>query len=175
MDQKRLNEIIRVDHAGEHGAIAIYKGQIKTLELIGDKKTLPLIYGMLEGEKAHAQKFDELVEKKKTRATALMPLWHLSGFTLGVVSALGGRNSLMACTEAVEEVIDKHYSDQISELENSGKEPEILEIVKKFHADELEHEEIAKNEISENTPFLNAFKKVVKVGCKIAINISEKI
>ena len=67
MDQKRLNEIIRVDHAGEHGAIAIYKGQIKTLELIGDKKTLPLIYGMLEGEKAHAQKFDELVEKKKTK------------------------------------------------------------------------------------------------------------
>ena len=81
----------------------------------------------------------------------------------------------MACTEAVEEVIDKHYSDQISELENSGKESEILEVIKKFHADELAHEEIAKNEISENTPLLNAFKKVVKVGCKAAINISEKI
>ena len=104
-----------------------------------------------------------------------MPLWHLSGFTLGVVSALGGRDSLMACTEAVEEVIDKHYSDQISELENSGKESEILEVIKKFHADELAHEEIAKNEISENTPLLNAFKKVVKVGCKAAISISEKI
>lgn len=175
MNQKRLNEIIRVDHAGEHGAIAIYKGQIKALELIGDKKTLPIIHEMLEGEKVHAQKFDEIVKKKKTRATALMPLWHLSGFTLGVVSALGGRDSLMACTEAVEEVIDKHYSDQILELEKSGEEPEILETIKKFHADELEHEEIAKNEISENTRLLNTFKEIVKVGCKAAINISEKI
>ena len=98
MNTKRLNEIIRVNHAGEHGAIAIYKGQIKVLELIGDKKTLPLIYDMLEGEKLHAEEFDKIIEKKKTRATALMPLWHLSGFTLGVASALGGRDALMACT-----------------------------------------------------------------------------
>ena len=104
-----------------------------------------------------------------------MPLWHLSGFTLGVASALGGRDTLMACTEAVEEVIDKHYSDQIKELEDSKKEPEILEIIKQFHEDELEHEEIAKNEISENTPALKAFKKIVKVGCRAAISLSEKI
>ena len=175
MNTKRLNEIIRVNHAGEHGAVAIYKGQINALKLMGDKKTLPLIYDMLEGEKVHAKEFDKIIEKKKTRVTALMPLWHLSGFTLGVASALGGRDTLMACTEAVEEVIDKHYSDQIKELEDSKKEPEILEIIKQFHEDELEHEEIAKNEISENTPALKAFKKIVKVGCRAAISLSEKI
>ena len=81
----------------------------------------------------------------------------------------------MACTEAVEDVIDKHYSSQINELETSGKEKEILKNIRKFHAEEVEHEKIAKNEISENTPALKAFKKVVELGCKTAINLSEKI
>ena len=113
--------------------------------------------------------------EKRVRPTLMSPLWKLGGFSLGAFTAILGKDYVMACTEAVEEVIDKHYSDQILELEKSGEEPEILETIKKFHADELEHEEIAKNEISENTRFLNTFKKIVKVGCKAAINISEKI
>ena len=104
-----------------------------------------------------------------------MPLWNLAGYTLGVMSVIGVKDSVMACTEAVEEIIDKHYSDQIEELESSGQEKDILKTIKKFHAEEVEHEKIAKNEISENTPALNAFKKLVGIGCKTAINLSEKI
>jgi ubiquinone biosynthesis monooxygenase Coq7 len=128
-----------------------------------------------EGEKVHAKEFDRLVKERKTRPTALMPLWNLAGYTLGVMSVIGGKDSVMACTEAVEEIIDKHYSDQIEELESSGQEKDILKTIKKFHAEEVEHEKIAKNEISENTPALNAFKKLVGIGCKTAINLSEKI
>ena len=120
MKRKRLDEIIRVDHAGEHGAIAIYKGQLSALNLIGDKKTSFIISEMAEGEKVHAKEFDRLVKDRKTRPTALMPLWNLAGYTLGIMSVIGGKDSVMACTEAVEEIIDKHYSDQIEELESSG-------------------------------------------------------
>ena len=175
MKRKRLDEIIRVDHAGEHGAIAIYKGQLSVLNLIGDKKTSAIVSEMAQGEKAHAKEFDRLIEERKIRPTALMPIWNIAGYTLGVVSVLGGKDSVMACTEAVEDVIDKHYSSQINELETSGKEREILKTIRKFHAEEVEHEKIAKNEISENTPALKAFKKVVELGCKTAINLSEKI
>ena len=175
MKRKRLDEIIRVDHAGEHGAIAIYKGQLTFLNLIGDKKTSAIVSEMAQGEQKHANEFDRLVEERKTRPTALMPLWNIAGYTLGALSVLGGKDSVMACTEAVEDVIDKHYSSQIEELEDSGQGKEILKTIKEFHAEEVEHEKIAKNEISENTPALKAFKKVVEVGCKAAINLSEKI
>ena len=170
MKKRRMDEIIRVDHAGEHGAIAIYKGQLSALSLIGDKKTSSIISEMAEGEKAHAKEFDRLVKERKTRPTALMPLWSLAGYTLGVISVIGGKDSVMACTEAVEDVIDK-----IEELESSGKEQDILKTIKKFHAEEVEHEKIAKNEITENTPTLKIFKNLVGLGCKTAINLSEKI
>jgi|TARA_B110000093_G_C12812125_1_gene343304 ubiquinone biosynthesis monooxygenase Coq7 len=175
MKKKRLDEIIRVDHAGEHGAIAIYRGQLSVLKLIGDKKTSEIILEMAQGEKAHADEFDRLIDERGTRPTALMPLWNIAGYTLGIMSAIAGKDSVMACTEAVEDVIDGHYSDQIKELENSGKESNILETIRKFHVEEIEHERIAKNEISENTPTLRAFKRLVKIGCKTAINLSEKI
>ena len=175
MKKKRMDEIIRVDHAGEHGAIAIYKGQLSALSLIGDKKTSSIISKMAEGEKAHAKEFDRLVKERKTRPTALMPLWNLAGYTLGVISVIGGKDSVMACTEAIEDVIDKHYAEQIEELESSGNEQNILKTIKKFHAEEVEHEKIAKNEITENTPALKVFKKLVGIGCKTAINLSEKI
>ena len=89
MKRKRLDEIIRVDHAGEHGAIAIYKGQLSVLNLIGDKKTSAIVSEMAQGEKAHAKEFDRLIEERKTRPTALMPIWNIAGYTLGVISVLG--------------------------------------------------------------------------------------
>ena len=119
MDKARLEEIIRVDHAGEHGATSIYKGTLDILNLFGDEKTISIIQEMAEGEKKHVKEFNRLIKDKSIRPTALLPIWKIAGYSLGALSAIQGKNAIMVCTEAVEEVIDKHYSDQIEELEQS--------------------------------------------------------
>ena len=122
MNEARIQEIIRVDHAGEHGATSIYKGTLDILNLLGDKETIPIIEEMAEGEKKHVREFNRLIKERSIRPTALLPIWKLAGYSLGALSAVYGKNAIMACTEAVEEVIDKHYSEQIDELDKSGQE-----------------------------------------------------
>ena len=175
MNEARIQEIIRVDHAGEHGATSIYKGTLDILNLLGDKETIPIIEEMAEGEKKHVREFNRLIKERSIRPTALLPIWKLAGYSLGALSAVYGKNAIMACTEAVEEVIDKHYSEQIDELDKSGQEESLLNSLKEFHADEVEHEMIAKKELDETSTALNIFKNLVKIGCKGAIKVSEKI
>ena len=175
MNKARIEEIIRVDHAGEHGATSIYKGTLDVLNLLGDKETIPIIEEMAEGEKKHVREFNRLIKERSIRPTALLPIWKLAGYSLGALSAVYGKNAIMACTEAVEEVIDKHYSDQIDELDKSGQEENLLNSLKEFHADEVEHEMIAKKELDETSTALNIFKNLIKIGCKGAIKVSEKI
>ena len=175
MNEARIQEIIRVDHAGEHGATSIYKGTLDILNLLGDKETIPIIEEMAEGEKKHVREFNRLIKERYIRPTALLPIWKLAGYSLGALSAVYGKNAIMACTEAVEEVIDKHYSEQIDELDKSGQEESLLNSLKEFHADEVEHEMIAKKELDETSTALNIFKNLIKIGCKGAIKVSEKI
>ena len=175
MNEARIEEIIRVDHAGEHGATSIYKGTLDVLSLLGDKKTIPIIEEMAEGEKKHVREFNRLIKERSIRPTAFLPIWKLAGYSLGALSAVYGKNAIMACTEAVEEVIDKHYSEQIDELDKSGQEESLLNSLKEFHADEVEHEMIAKKELDETSTALNIFKNLIKIGCKGAIKVSEKI
>ena len=175
MNEARIEEIIRVDHAGEHGATSIYKGTLDILNLLGDKETIPIIEEMAEGEKKHVGEFNRLIKERSIRPTALLPIWKLAGYSLGALSAVYGKNAIMACTEAVEEVIDKHYSEQIDELDKSGQEESLLNSLKEFHADEVEHEMIAKKELDETSTALNIFKNLIKIGCKGAIKVSEKI
>ena len=175
MNEARIEEIIRVDHAGEHGATSIYKGTLDILNLLGDKETIPIIEEMAEGEKKHVREFNRLIKERSIRPTALLPIWKLAGYSLGALSAVYGKNAIMACTEAVEEVIDKHYSEQIDELDKSGQEDSLLNSLKEFHADEVEHEMIAKKELDGTSTALNIFKNLVKIGCKGAIKVSEKI
>ena len=158
MNEARIQEIIRVDHAGEHGATSIYKGTLDILNLLGDKETIPIIEEMAEGEKKHVREFNRLIKERSIRPTALLPIWKLAGYSLGALSAVYGKNAIMACTEAVEEVIDKHYSEQIDELDKSGQEESLLNSLKEFHADEVEHEMIAKKELDETSTALNIFK-----------------
>ena len=175
MNEARIEEIIRVDHAGEHGATSIYKGTLDVLSLLGDKKTITIIEEMAEGEKKHVREFNRLIKERSIRPTAFLPIWKLAGYSLGALSAVYGKNAIMACTEAVEEVIDKHYSEQIEELDKSGQEESLLNSLKEFHADEVEHEMIAKKELDETSMALNIFKNLIKIGCKGAIKVSEKI
>ena len=175
MNEARIEEIIRVDHAGEHGATSIYKGTLDILNLLGDKETIPIIEEMAEGEKKHVREFNRLIKERSIRPTALLPIWKLAGYSLGALSAVYGKNAIMACTEAVEEVIDKHYSEQIDELDKSGQEESLLNSLKEFHADEVEHEMIAKKELDETSTALGIFKNLIKIGCKGAIKVSEKI
>ena len=130
---------------------------------------------MAEGEKKHVREFNRLIKERSIRPTALLPIWKLAGYSLGALSAVYGKNAIMACTEAVEEVIDKHYSEQIDELDKSGQEESLLNSLKEFHADEVEHEMIAKKELDETSTALSIFKNLIKIGCKGAIKVSEKI
>jgi len=174
LDKERIEEIIRVDHAGEHGATAIYKGTLDILSIYGDKETKSIIKEMAEGEKKHVNEFNKLIKERSIRPTALLPFWKITGYSLGALSAIYGKQVIMACTEAVEEVIDKHYTKQIEELEESGGEKDLLKSIKEFHAEEVEHEMIAKQEGGNDSSFISFFKDVVKFGCKGAIKISEK-
>ena len=161
MNKSRLEEIIRVDHAGEHGATSIYKGTLDILNLFGDKETISIIQDMAEGEKKHVKEFNRLIKDKSIRPTALLPIWKIAGYSLGALSAIHSKNAIMVCTEAVEEVIDKHYSDQIEELEQSGEEESLLNSIREFHAEEVEHEMIAREETVSYTHLTLPTKRIV--------------
>ena len=172
--ERRLHEMIRVDHAGEFGAVQIYRGQLAVFRnQTGKTRVADLIAEMEEGEKAHLETFDRLIVERGVRPTAMAPVWRLMGFGLGAATALMGEKAAHACTAAVEEAIEEHYAAQIVALD--GVDAELKGIVEKFRADELEHRDTAINEGAKNAPGFGVLSGAIKLGCRIAIRVSEKI
>lgn len=169
-----LDKIIRIDHAGEFGAKRIYQGQLAVLK---NTPSGPVIEEMQEEEEKHLAEFEKLMRKHRARPTVLMPLWNVAGFALGAGSALLGKEGAMACTVAVESVIGQHYNDQIRELmeDDPEKHKELLKTLKEFRDDELHHHDTGLAHDAEKAPFYKAMSEVIKIGCKGAIWISEKI
>ncbi|KAF9093362.1 ubiquinone biosynthesis monooxygenase Coq7 [Mortierella sp. AD031] len=170
-----LEEMIRVDQAGELGANWIYRGQYAVLG--SDKKVGPLLQHMWDQEKHHLKVFDGIVSQHRVRPTALRPIWEMAGFALGAGTALLGKEAAMACTEAVETVIGGHYNDQLRELLKID-HPDIAElrkVVKQFRDEELEHLETAIEHDAQKAPQHELLSNAIKQGCKAAIWISSKV
>ena len=166
-----LEEIIRVDHAGEYGATRIYDGQITIFGK--NSKIGKTIQHMADQEQEHIEKFKDLILEHRVRPTALLPLWNIAGFTLGATTALMGEKAAMACTVAVEKVIGEHYRKQQNLLEDDHKE--LKKTIAKFEKDELEHHDIGIAHDAEQTPGYTVLSKFIEIGCKTAIEISKKI
>jgi len=162
--------MIRVDHAGEYGAVRIYEGQ---LAVLGKRGSAELIRHMAEQEQRHLKTFDRLVNERKVRPTALEPLWRVAGYALGMGTALMGEKAAFACTAAVEEAIDEHYASQIAEL--GERDPELKRTVEDFRADEAQHRQVALDHGAEQAPGYKLLSEAIKVGCRMAIKLSEKI
>ncbi|KAF9985276.1 ubiquinone biosynthesis monooxygenase Coq7 [Mortierella antarctica] len=170
-----LEEMIRVDQAGELGANWIYRGQYAVLG--SDKKVGPLLQHMWDQEKHHLKVFDGIVSQYRVRPTALRPIWEMAGFALGAGTALMGKEAAMACTEAVETVIGGHYNDQLRELLKID-HPDIAElrkVVQQFRDDELEHLDTAIEQGAQRAPQHELLSNAIKQGCKAAIWISSKV
>ena len=170
-DRSILEEIIRVDHAGEYGATRIYDGQIAVFGK--NSKIGKTIQHMADQEQEHIQKFENLIVKNRVRPTVLLPIWNLAGYALGVSTAMMGKKAAMACTVAVETVIGNHYGEQLSLLEEDQKE--LKKTIKKFQADELEHHDIGIEHDAESAIGYKVMSKVIEFGCKTAIAISKKV
>ncbi|UTW51391.1 demethoxyubiquinone hydroxylase family protein [bacterium SCSIO 12827] len=166
-----VERMLRVDHAGEYGAVRIYEGQMAVL---GEKASGGAIKHMAEQEEVHLATFNDLVAERGVRPTALLPLWHLAGFALGAGTALLGEKAAHACTVAVEEAIDEHYAAQIARLDGEG-EDDLRDTFEKFRQEELEHHDTALDLGAEEAPGYEALKGVIKRGSKLAIWLSERI
>ena len=170
----KIEEFIRVDHAGERGAVKIYEGQLLALNtLVKNESLKKTIEEMKIHEKEHCNFFESEIKKRKIKPTKFLPLWDLLGVGLGFGSTILGKKAAMLCTASVEEVIDKHYQSQIDQLQDDEKK--LREKIKKFRADELEHKDIAYEHGATKKGLYSVMDKIIKTGSKIAINISEKI
>ena len=173
-NDKKVEEFIRVDHAGERGAVKIYEGQLLALStFVKDDSLKKTIEEMKVHEVEHCQFFENEIRKRNIKPTKFLPLWDLLGVGLGFGSTLLGKKAAMLCTASVEEVIDKHYLDQINQL--GPDEKELKKKITKFRDDELDHKDIAYEEGATKKGFYSLMDKIIKTGSKIAINISEKI
>ena len=173
-DKKKIEEFIRVDHAGERGAIKIYEGQLLALNtFVKDDELKKTIEEMKEHEREHANYFEQEIRRRRIRPTKFLPLWDLLGVGLGFGSTLLGKKAAMLCTASVEEVIDEHYQNQIDQIESDEKE--LKEKIIKFREDELHHKDIAYEKGASKDGIYSIFDKIVKTGSKIAIRVSEKI
>ena len=171
---KRVQEFIRVDHAGERGAVKIYEGQLLALNTIVKNDDLKKkIEDMKEHETEHCQFFENEIKKRNIEPTKFLPLWDLLGVGLGFGSTLLGKKAAMLCTASVEEVIDKHYLNQINQL--GPDEEELKKKIIKFRQDELDHKDIAYEEGATKKGLYAIMDRIIKTGSKLAINISEKI
>ena len=170
----KVEEFIRVDHAGERGAVKIYEGQLLALNtLVKDESLRKTIEDMKVHEIEHCQFFEKEIKKRNIKPTKFLPLWDLFGVGLGFGSTLLGKKAAMLCTASVEEVIDKHYLDQINQL--GPEEKELKKKITKFRQDELDHKDIAYEEGASKKGFYSIMDKIIKTGSKIAIRISEKV
>jgi len=182
--QKKLEEMIRVDHAGEFGAKLIYDGQMAALKMKKDYETIKIIKHMKDQENVHYDYFNAEIKKQKIRPTLMQPIWRVGGFALGFLTALVDKKAAMACTTAVEETIDEHYQEQIKFLE---KEDEFLdekqkvearnlkEKIKKFRDEELEHRDIAYDNHAANLKCFTPLSAFIKCSTKFAIEVSKRI
>ena len=174
VNKNKVDEFIRVDHAGERGAIKIYEGQLLALNtLIKDENLKKTIEEMKVHEKEHCEFFENEIKKRNIKPTKFLPLWDLLGVGLGFGSTLMGKKASMLCTASVEEVIDEHYQNQINQLENDEKE--LRSKIIKFRDDEIHHKDIAYEEGATKNGLYSIMDKIIKTGSRIAISISEKI
>lgn len=171
---RELASMIRVDHAGEFGAVQIYRGQRAVFERIeGKQHAARLIAHMEAGEQEHLATFDRLVAERRVRPTLMAPIWRVAGFGLGAATALLGEKAAHACTEAVEEVIEEHYGRQSAALD--GVDNELKSVVDKFREDEIAHRDTAIDQGAREAPGYPVLSAIIKLGCRAAIRISEKI
>mgnify|MGYP001269373786 CR=1 FL=1 len=171
---KILEEIIRVDHAGERGAIKIYEGQLLALKTIKQDNDLKdKIEKMKDHEKEHLEYFEKEIQRRKIKPTYLLPLWDVMGITLGFSTALLGKKAAMLCTASVEEVIEDHYENQLKKLGND--EMDLKAKIEKFKGDEVDHKNIAYDAGATNEGVYSVMDKIIRTGSRIAITISEKI
>ena len=173
-NKNKIEEFIRVDHAGERGAIKIYEGQLLALNTVVKNDELKKkIQQMQVHEREHCEYFENEIKKRNIKPTKFLPLWDLLGVGLGFGSTLMGKEASMLCTASVEEVIDEHYQNQINQLEND--ETDLKSKVIKFRNDEIHHKDIAYKEGATKKGFYSIMDKIIKTGSRIAIGISEKI
>ena len=165
-----IDSMIRVDHAGEYGAVRIYEGQLAVLRGRASEGT---IRHMAEQEQQHLKAFDTLINERRVRPTALEPLWRVAGFALGAATALMGEKAAFACTAAVEEAIDEHYAAQIEAI--GTRDPALKLTVEEFRADEAAHRQTALDNGAEQAPGYRLLNQAIKAGCRVAIKLSEKI
>ena len=172
--KNKIEEFIRVDHAGERGAVKIYEGQLLALNtLVKDENLKKTIEEMKIHEKEHCEFFENEIKKRKIKPTKFLPLWDLLGVGLGFGSTLLGKKATMLCTASIEEVIDKHYQNQINQL--GPDEKDLKKRIIKFRKDELHHKDIAYEKGATKKGLYSLMDKIIKTGSKLAINISEKI
>ena len=173
-NKKILEEIIRVDHAGERGAMKIYEGQLLALSTVKQDESLKeKILEMKEHEKEHLNYFEKEIQKRKIKPTYLLPLWDVVGIGLGFGTVLLGKKATMLCTASVEEVIEDHYKNQLTKL--GSDEKDLKDKIEKFKGDEINHKNIAYEEGASNKGIYSIMDKIIKTGSKLAITISEKI
>ena len=170
--REMLARMIRVDHAGEYGAVRIYRGQ---LSVLGGSASAPLIEHMAEQERRHLDTFNKLIPQHRVRPTALLPLWHMAGFALGAGTALLGEKAAMACTVAVEEVIDEHYAGQIAILDADGDENGLRATIEEFRLEEVEHKDAALKHGALDAPGYEVLTGLIKTGSRLAIWLSTRI
>ncbi len=171
LSRKELVErILRVDHAGEHGAVRIYEGQ---LAVLGNTPAAATIRRMAEQERKHLDTFDRLLPERRVRPTVLSPLWHAAGFALGAATALLGERAAMACTVAVEEVIDEHYASQAAALGND--EPALKAVIEEFRQDEIAHRDEGLAHGAASAPGYEMLTTAIKGASRLAIWLSSRV
>jgi ubiquinone biosynthesis monooxygenase Coq7 len=163
--------MLRVDQAGEYGATRIYAGQLAVL-----RRNCPeakLIARMAAQEQRHLDRFDRLMAERRVRPTALQPLWNVAGFALGAATALMSEKAALACTDAIETEIDRHYSEQLVELGDD--DPELASDIAEFRADELEHRDTARAAGATRAVGYPLLTAAIRAGCRVAIELSKRI
>lgn len=170
----RIAEMLRVDHAGEYGAVAIYRGQQAVFRRQASTRAMAEQLAEMEAEEQkHLDAFDRLLVERNVRPTAMTPIWNVAGYGLGVVTALMGEKAAHACTEAVETVIEQHYAEQAEAC--AEEEPELAETFLEFREDELHHRDTAIEGGSQDAPLYRGLSTVIKAGCHAAIAVTAKI
>ena len=173
MDKDELHRMIRVDQAGEFGATRIYEGQLAVMGERGPHSAE--IRHMAQQEEGHRARFDAFMARRAVRPTALRSFWSMAGYALGAGTALLGPEAAMACTAAVEEEIDRHYSEQLDRLAEANSDPELSEMIEEFREDEREHRDAALANGAEQAPGYPILSGAIRLGCRVAIKVSERI
>jgi len=173
-DKARLAEMLRVDHAGEFAAVHIYRAQRAVLEARKGKGEISADLTEMEGhEQVHLDRFNALLNEHQVRPTAMIPLWKVAATVLGAGTALISEKAAHACTEAVESVIEKHYAEQIAEIKD--RDPELAAELTQFRDEELMHHDHAIAHGSREAPAYRLLSGVIKLGCKAASKIRERV